>query len=435
VAEPHRTYELRCPVHGFIPINDWEREIINQPAFQRLRRIRQLAWTDYVYPGAMHTRFEHSLGVMHIASRLFDAVAMRSDEVLRSKLDYTDINELYRDRQIVRLTALLHDTGHSPFSHAGEDVFPIDPKSKKHFKHEAYSASVIRHVLKDVIERHPQNNEFAIKAEEVATLLEGTSAPGRRLFWRQLIDGQMDADRMDYLLRDSLHAGVDYGKYDWRRLLNTIQVIEIPPKEGEDNVPAPRLGVTEGGVHAAEALVLARYFMFTQVYFHKSRVAYDHHIRETLKAILPAGAFSPPTSDGISDYLKWDDWRVLGQLAAGQGGEHGDRICKRNHYREVYHTPENPTEGDHTALRLIRNSLDGLVKAEVSSKTSTYKLEASDIPVVTEDTLRRIRPLSHYSSVVRNLHQHPIEIVRLYSEPEHATEARAKVAQLLQENT
>ena len=81
MSDPHKVYEIRCPVHGFIPINDWEREIINQPAFQRLRRIRQLAWTDMLYPGAMHTRFEHSLGVMHVATRLYDAIAVRSGDL------------------------------------------------------------------------------------------------------------------------------------------------------------------------------------------------------------------------------------------------------------------------------------------------------------------------------------------------------------------
>jgi HD superfamily phosphohydrolase len=268
--------------------------------------------------------------------------------------------------------------------------------------------------------------------------LEGKSAAGGRLFWRQLIDGQMDADRMDYLLRDSLHTGVDYGRYDWRRLLNTIQVIQMEPREGEEIPLEPRLGVTEGGVHAAEALVLARYYMFTQVYFHKTRVAYDHHIRVALKAVLtavlPDGTFPPPKAETIEEYLGWNDWRVLGLLADEKsGGEHGDRLRRRDHYREVFHTPESPTDGDRTVLGLIRRSLGDLVVTVESSKTSTYKLEASDISVVTEDDVRRVRPLSHYSSVVRNLNQHPIEIVRLYSKPERSEAARAKVAELLKD--
>src|ERR1700730_2173403 len=123
MMNPHRTYEIRCPVHGFIALNDWEWTVISQPAFQRLRRIRQLAWTDYVYPGAVHTRFEHSLGVMHTATLLYDAIGRTSEEVLTAELAYNDAG-LKRDRQLVRFAALLHDVGHAPFSHAAEDLFP-----------------------------------------------------------------------------------------------------------------------------------------------------------------------------------------------------------------------------------------------------------------------------------------------------------------------
>lgn len=376
-----RTYEIRCPVHGFIGFSDWEREVINHPTFQRLRRVRQLAWTDQVYPGATHTRFEHSLGVMHIASQLFDALARSSSDVLRPADGFT-LDALKRDKQIVRFAALLHDTGHGPFSHAAEDLFPEIAKGK-HYKHEAYSGAAIRYSLKDAIENHPLN-DTAITADEVADLLEGNSRVGRRVIWRELIDGQMDADRMDYLLRDSLHIGVDYGRYDWRRLLNTVRVIEMPPHPSEESPNPLRIGVTEGGVHAAEAMVLARYYMFTQVYFHKTRVAYDHHFRRAMKAILGGGTFPRPTSEEIGEYLRWNDWRVLGHLADGDGGEHGGRLCDRNHYREVFHTPESPTDGHLDLLQVIRKSLGDFVATAESSETSAYKLAASDILVVTE---------------------------------------------------
>ena len=428
----NQSYEIRCPIHGFIAFSDWEREVINHPAFQRLRRIRQLAWTDQVYPGATHTRFEHSLGVMHIASQLFDALVRSSSELLKSAYRFTP-DDIKRDKQIVRFTALLHDTGHGPFSHAAEDLFPKDGKGK-HYKHEAYSATVIRHTLKQAIEEHPLNGEFDIKADEVAGLLEGNSQAGRRLLWRELVDGQMDADRMDYLLRDSLHIGVDYGRYDWRRLLNTIRVIEMPPRPNETSQVALRVGVTEGGVHAAEALVLARYYMFTQVYFHKTRVAYDHHFREAMKTILSGEPFPPPTPVRIDEYLEWNDWRVLGCLAEKEGGgEHGERLRTRNHYREVFHTPESPREGDLTTLRLIEKSLGNLVAAKESSKTSTYKLEASDISVVTDDNNKRVRALSDHSPIVSDLNKHLLEIVRLYSKPEDAEVSRAKITELLED--
>src|SRR6266702_8762092 len=115
-----KSYEFRCPIHGFIVLNDWERAIINQPPFQRLRRIRQLAWTDQVYPGAMHTRFEHSLGVMHTASLLYDSIVRNARAVLHAELGYDEAG-FARNRQLVRLAALVHDVGHSPFSHASEE--------------------------------------------------------------------------------------------------------------------------------------------------------------------------------------------------------------------------------------------------------------------------------------------------------------------------
>src|ERR1700756_1886051 len=123
-------YEFRCPVHGFITLDEWEREIISQAPFQRLRRIRQLAWTDQVYPGAMHTRFEHSLGVMHLATKLYDSIVERSGTLLQDFYGYDDAG-FRRDRALVRLAALLHDVGHSPFSHAGEEVFPFRPEGKR----------------------------------------------------------------------------------------------------------------------------------------------------------------------------------------------------------------------------------------------------------------------------------------------------------------
>src|SRR5438105_4063086 len=108
-----KRYEIRCPVHGFIKLSEWEMEIVAHPVFQRLRRIRQLAWTDLVYPGAMHTRFEHSLGVMHTATMMFDDIWDRREPLLSDFGVTTGGKERYRT--LVRLAALLHDVGHAPF--------------------------------------------------------------------------------------------------------------------------------------------------------------------------------------------------------------------------------------------------------------------------------------------------------------------------------
>src|SRR3974377_953173 len=136
MADPHRQYEIRCPVHGFITLNEWEREIISQPAFQRLRRIRQLGLTDQVYPGAMHTRFEHSLGVMHVATKLYEGIVERSGPLLEHELGYNP-DGVRRNKTLVRLAALLHDLGHGPFSHASEELLPARADGVR-FAHEDY---------------------------------------------------------------------------------------------------------------------------------------------------------------------------------------------------------------------------------------------------------------------------------------------------------
>lgn len=405
MPDPHRKYEMRCPVHGFIQFDDWEREIIHQPAFQRLRRIRQLAWTDLVYPGAMHTRFEHSLGVMHMATMLYDSIIQKSAHILIQELAYTK-EGLDRDRKLVRIAALVHDVGHAPFSHSAEELFPERDGGEKRLDHEDYSAAIIRTELRSAIEDHPLNQNTELSADKVAALIEGSAAAKRSVFWRDLIHGQMDADRMDYLIRDSHHTGVGYGRFDFPRLISSVIAIR-----GEEGHP-PRLGIEEGGLHAAEALVLARYFMFTQVYFHKTRVAYDIHLREAMRTLLPGGCFPKPIGNHLKEFLSWDDWKVCGAIAEGKGGEHAIRITERNHYREIYHTPEVCSKADVAELESVKAKLGNLLIATESSKKSWYKTGDTEIPVYSRVRNPQVQPLSKFSKVIENMKEN--NQVRLY---------------------
>ncbi|MFA7173828.1 MAG: HD domain-containing protein [Kiritimatiellia bacterium] len=295
-----KLYEIRDPIHGFITLDEWERDIINHSAFQRLRRIRQLSMTDMVYPGAMHTRFEHSLGVMHVATRMFDSLVKREKDILKGEsLNFTE-EGLKRDRIIVRLAALLHDCGHAPFSHAAEDLMPINPKTNKPFKHEHYSAAIVRTLFKDVIDDHKANENYDISTEDIAQLIDEdkTVSLGRRALWKSLISSQLDADRSDYLLRDSHHAGVAYGQYDLNRLIVTLRI----GVSAEDENPC--ITIDESGLHVAEALIIARYMMFTQVYFQKTRRIYDLHLQESLRNIFNGDKFQPPVSkESLEAYL------------------------------------------------------------------------------------------------------------------------------------
>lgn len=397
-AKHERQYVIRCPLHGFVTLWDWEREIINHPAYQRLRRIRQLAWTDQVYPGAMHTRFEHSLGVMHVASAMFDRLVQNSKSLLNDELGFSD-DAINNDRRLVRLAALLHDVGHSPFSHASEELYP--EHNGQQLEHEEYSAEIVRRKLNDVIDGHVDCQNTGITADKVASLLEGSTV-GRSSIWRDIITGQLDADRTDYLLRDSLHSGVDYGRFDWRRLIDCLRFVRTG---GEGT--GTRIGLTQGGFHAAEGLVLARYFMFTQVYFHKTRVAFDCHLKGALKEVLPGAKFPKFHLEGgvdhLDEYLKWDDWRVLGLLSQGEGGDHGRRLCERDHYRMVYETPESLTDDDKKQFDAVKAALGDKVKHDISLGKAWYKFASDDIPIYSENPEGIIRPLSDHSAAVKGL--------------------------------
>jgi HD superfamily phosphohydrolase len=368
----------------------------------------------------MHNRFEHSLGVMHTAGMLYDGIVRNSRDVLYSE-GYTEL-AVERNRQLVRLAALLHDVGHSPFSHASEELFPDQEDGNGKYVHEQYSAAIVRGPLRKAIEEHKLNQGYNLSADDVAALLEGSAGARQGIFWRDLITGQMDADRMDYLLRDSHHAGVHYGRFDLHRLINSITAIP-----GVGNRP-PRIGIQFGGLHAAEALVLARYFMFTQVYFHKTRVAYDIHIREAMKEILPGGHFPKPQD--LDEFLAWDDWRVLGLLASGAGGEHGARLSGRNHYRLVFQTNEVQTLQDRARLMKVRDALGGSLAAEMPASKSWYKTGDTDISVYRDgEGQAEVAPLSEYSSVIRNIGKN--DQVMLYCSPENRMEAERKVKKVL----
>ena len=421
-----RAVEIRDPIHGFIGFDDWEREIIAHPVMQRLRRIRQLGWTEMVYPGAVHTRFEHSLGVMHVAERMLEQVWSRSRGLLQD-LDFTK-SGIERDRKLVRLAALLHDVGHSPFSHVGEGLMPTDPKRGKPYKHEDYSAAIIREIMRDVIEDHPINCNYGISASEIADLIENRGLKARQLFLRQIISGQLDADRADYLLRDAHHVGVEYGRYDLNRLLVTLKAVRHP------ETGAPMLAVDEGGAHAAEGLIWARFQMFTQVYFHKTRIAYDHHVNEAMRVMLneaqagtglaEPGAFPPPTSrENLSAYLRWTDWRVLGCLEAGGGGEHGEILRRRRHYRMVYQTPNNVGPDELSRLETIRSALGDLVLHVGRAEASWYKAEGEILIATDWPAPRNVVPLSVYSTAVAGLRASNKRM--LYVAAEKKSEARA----------
>lgn len=410
------TYEIRDVIYGFIKIDEQERDIINDPAFQRLRRIRQLSLTEMVYPGANHTRFEHSLGVMQMATDMYDCICEKSRDTLKTFLEMDD-SGIKRWRKVVRLAALLHDVGHPPFSHSGEDLLPIkDVITKKRYEHEEYSISIIKQKFKPYIEMHPINRNYGITADEVTALLGDQSVPQNSLnsfalLWKSLISGQLDADRADYLLRDSFHAGVSYGVYDRNRLTRCV-VLGITETE------APIIAIQDGGWHIAESLVVARYQMFSQLYFHKTRRIFDYHISAATKEVLHSVGLEDgcyPTPSNIDKYLDFDDWTIWGAFKQGLGGEHKDRILNRKHYKCIHETDIVPSESDQKRMDELKveNERAGIKIFHDKASTKWYKLD-KDISIYGERS-RMLKPLSEYSSIVKSMVSIP-QIERLYKE-------------------
>lgn len=328
---PRGPMEIRDPLHVFVRLDSAEQAVLNSSPFQRLRSIHQLALTYLVYPGATHKRFEHSLGVMELASRIFDVATNRRNlehEEAREVIPDEDDTVMYW-RRVLRLAALCHDLGHLPFSHAAEAELLPDGVD-----HEVISRG---HILSEEMQDIWSSLEPPVIPEHIALLAVGPAngepVPPWRAILSEVISGDVfGADRMDYLLRDSLHTGVAYGRFDHHRLIDTLRILPSPPAGPEAEAPVarePTLGITEGGVQSAEALLLARYFSFSQVYFHRTRRIYDIHLKDFLKEWLrDRGGFLPHEP---ADHLKLTDNEVLTavQEQARDGGEPQRTLARR----------------------------------------------------------------------------------------------------------
>jgi len=278
--------------------------------------------TYYVYPGAEHSRFGHSLGVMQFASDIFDTLRSKNESILMKALD-ASLDDLNVYRQRLRLAALLHDVGHAPFSHASEDVLPPG------ISHEGQTLEIIRSgYIADIINSY--SGTTGTTSEQIAQFFVPRTIDRRVVFLRPIVAGELDADKMDYLIRDSIYTGVHYGRFDHERLVASLCVLESPEQEG-----GMILGIEEGGVHALEALVLARYFMFTQVYFHRVRRAYDMHLIGLLKDV---GVTYPAE---VEKYLEWDDRKVIDLASQHCNNTHARAIRERSHFKQALHTPDH----------------------------------------------------------------------------------------------
>ncbi len=394
-------------VHGYIPLTEAELRIIDTPTFQRLRRVKQLAQAWFVYPGAVHTRFSHSLGAMHlmglIISKFVDEGLIPSDDV-----------------ELLRIAALLHDIGHTPFSHAIESFF------RRHYgvSHEDISSWIVMedpHIA-DAL------RDYGLEPREVAAIINGTH---KEVTYNMLLSSDLDVDRLDYLLRDALHTGVRYGLIDIHRITATMSIDD----EGYLSIPAK-------AVQAVESFYIARLHMYRSVYYHKTITAYQLLIEsiyeEMIKDSEVRSMLEPFTSaEGIRKAIKsgkiyvWDDFLVGGLMnylvTRGVGGDVLRNLVRlyleRNGYRVVYDLTGFTRGSAEGVLENVLNSLTNSLERERLSEHDV-KIYSDVVPIVTEDACIRIRsggnsiPITRFHSSIINELPSIMYVVRVYSLPE-----------------
>lgn len=256
-------HEIRDPIHVFVRLDSDERKVLNSRCFQRLRHIHQLALTYLVYPGATHKRFEHSLGVMELAARVYDIVTTKENitDEIRGRLEpLTNDHQRAYWRRVLRMAALCHDLGHLPFSHAAEKELLPDGWDHERITREIICSDEMKSIWSEVTP--------PLRALDIVKLAVGPNKARDLQFtdWEivpsEIIVGDaFGVDRMDYLLRDSYHVGVAHGRFDHYRLVDTLRILAMPDDQmghsARSGGGAPALGVEEGGLESAEALLLA----------------------------------------------------------------------------------------------------------------------------------------------------------------------------------
>ena len=330
---------IKDSVHDHIEVEGVAAALLDTQPIQRLRHVKQLGTVHLVYPSANHTRFEHSLGVHHLANRA---------------LDHLGIDGVQAER--VRAAALLHDVGHSPYSHNVESVIHRHTGKYHDDVHELLASGAVGDVLRN----------HGLDPGTVADLVAGDGQYG------QLVSGELDVDRMDYLVRDAHHTGVPYGTIDHERLIRELTFVD-----GE-------LVLAEGNVQTAESLLLARALMNPTVY--------QHHVARISKAMLRRGAESllTRTDTTAAELRRMDDHDLLVALrTAPATSDLAERLRTRDLYKravwaELDAVPEAVVDADHDTV----TGLEADIADRAGLSSASVVLDVPGRPSMTESTSR-----------------------------------------------
>jgi len=412
---------VRDPIHGTISVADSEVGLIDSPFYQRLRHIKQLGFGELAFPGATHTRHAHCLGAMHVASRLFDAV------VGPLKLNEADTSRL---RRAVRVATLLHDVGHLPLSHAAESIAPARAELKLpawlgsdagQASHEDFTAKLLLDSgLTPVLQMSLEGTGFA--PEAIASLVAGIEPPGGSPFQiggrdvmpllRQLVSGELDADRMDYLLRDSFFTGVKYGAYDLDWIIQNLWPAEVSGKV--------YLALSKVAVFAFEDFLLSRYHMFVSVYYHHTAICFDELLRRYYAD--SHGEFEVPTDP--EGFLICDDVALWHTLRRSQS-RWAQRIVRRRGFKMIAQVTAQDAGYD---LGALARELDraGIEHFQTASKGVLSKYFAgggtAGLYVLDRGT-GRLTPITQYTPLYQRYAEN-VTLERVYVDDAKAQQAR-----------
>ncbi len=418
--------QIRDPIHGTIHLSEQELLLVDHPAYQRLRMIKQLGLADFAFPGATHTRYAHGLGTMHIGSRMFESIARHFE---------LEARERRRLHQTLRLASLFHDLGHAPLSHTTEGFMPTVAELKlgewmtgapeRRASHEDYTLKLLTDSdFTRVFERAFADE--GVTPLDVTRLIAGRrppSLPADRFLvdgrdWspllEQCVSSELDADRMDYLLRDSYYAGVPYGRYDHEWLLENLVPVE---RDG-----ALYLGLEARASFGFDDYLLSRYHMFMSVYFHHVPIGYEAMLRRFYgdaagELVVPADAEA---------YLSFDDVHLFTVLRSSKS-EWARRIVERRAYRMLVEVKETVDDAqvkkrespdlddiarrlEHAGIKVISHSLRGALS----------KYSAPELFIVEEG---RPFPIQEYTPLYRR-YAGAIHLKRIYVDPDRFEEAR-----------
>jgi uncharacterized protein len=281
------------PIHSFIELTPEESKFIKLTPFRRLQSIHQMGGAYFVYPGGGHKRYEHSLGVMYVASKIFDHVIAITDH---PDVPKAGSPEAAYYKRVLRFACLCHDLGHLPFSHTAEHLI-LGDKGHEKFTRKILESSSVSEFFKGIGLKVSD-----IVKTSIGSAYEGEFTAFERILSEMLTGDFFGADRIDYLLRDSYFTGLAYGSFDYRHLIQCLRILS--------NDGAISLGVDENGLESCYALLLARYFMHKRLYQYPSVKAYSFHLARFIEKFYEGKDYLK----SVENYLKVGDYEILSRL-------------------------------------------------------------------------------------------------------------------------